>query len=107
MTKETKERLRDLIDECHINFEGPVPQKQWPDQYRHLFSVIRKICATRYDEYVQRQDSDPSTIRSQRARVWDLRKKASGLRKDRSINEATWREVEMSVFGRFGEQVIW
>lgn len=105
--KDAKERLRDRIDECNVNFEGPVPQKYWPEQYRHHFGIIRKIWATRYEEYTQGRDKDPQTINQQITRVRDLRNKASSLRKNLSINEATWRELEKLVFKRYDEEVIW
>jgi len=105
--KDAKERLRDRIDEFNIKFEGPVAQKYWPEQYRHHFATIRKIWATRYEEYTQRRDKDPQTINQQTTRVRDLRNKASSLRKNLSINEATWREVEKLVFKRYDEEVIW
>jgi hypothetical protein len=105
--KDAKERLRERIAECGINFEGPVPQKYWPEQYRHHFDIIRKIWATRYEEYTQRRDKDPETIRQQKKRVRNLRNKASNWRKNLSINEATWREVEKLVFQQYDEEVIW
>ena len=105
--KDSKERLKDRIEECNINFEGPVPQKKWPEQYRHHFGTIREIWGTRYEEYTQRCDKDPQTIREQKKRVRDLRNKVSNWRKNLSINEATWREVEKLVFQRYDEEVIW
>jgi hypothetical protein len=105
--KGPKERLRDLIDEYDINFEGPVLEKNWPEQYRHHFRIIRQIWATRYEEYTQRRDIDPRKMIKQRARVRDLRNKAYSLRKNIRINEATWREVEKLVFKRFDEEIIW
>lgn len=101
--KDSKERLRDRINECNIKFEGPVPQGYWPEQYRHHFDIIRKICAMSYEEYAQRHDKDPQMI----TWVRDLRNKASGLRKNLSINEATWREVEPIIFKRYSKEVIW
>ena len=105
---DAKERLRNRIAECNIRFAGPVPPRNWPEQYRHHFDIIQKIWATRYEEYTQRRDKDPQTINEQISRVRDLRKKAFSSRKNLSINEATWRElVENLVFSRYGEEVIW
>jgi hypothetical protein len=101
--KNAKERLRDRIVECKIDFVGPVLQKNWPEKYRHHFSIIRNIWSNRYEEYIQRHDKDPQTL----DRVRELRNKASLFRKNLSINEATWREVEQFIFKRYVEEVIW
>lgn len=104
----TKEQLKRLVDDYNIKFEGPVPPKQWPTKYSHLFQVIRDIWANRYDDYKDRTDLDQKTIRKQKARVRDLRTNASRLRTDFAINENTWRDlIEKPVIGRFDQEVVW
>lgn len=105
--KEAKERLRARIDECNIDFAGPVLRKYWPERYRHHFDTIQKIWATRYEEYTQRPDQDQYAISQQITRVRNLRNQAARLRKNLSINEATLRRAEDLVFQRYGEEVIW
>jgi hypothetical protein len=106
--KLSKEQLKGLVDEYDINFEGPVPPRQWPTQYSHLFQVIRNIWANRYDKYITRTDIDQKTIRKQIARVRDLRTRATSLRMDFGINEDTWRSlIENPVMGRFDQEIVW
>lgn len=107
-TKLSKEQLKRLVDDYSINFEGPVPPKQWPAQYSHLFQVVRDIWANRYDEYIKRTDIDQKTVRNQKSRVRDLRTKASSLRTDFGINEDTWRGlIETPVMARFDQEIVW
>lgn len=106
--KLSKEQLKRLVDDYGINFEGPLPARQWPIQYSHLFQVIRNIWATRYDEYIIRTDIDQKTVRKQKARVRDLRTRATSLRKDFGINEDTWRGlIETPVMERFDQEIVW
>jgi hypothetical protein len=106
--KLSKELLKSLVDDYSINFEGPVPPRQWPTQYSHLFQVIRNIWANRYDKYIIRTDIDQKTVRKQKARVRDLRTRATSLRKDFGINEDTWRGlIETPVMGRFDQEIVW
>lgn len=107
-TKPDKELLKRLVDDYSISFEGPVPPKQWPIRYSHLFQVIRDISANRYDEYIKRTDIDPKAVRKQKSRVRDLRIRASSLRTDYGIEEGTWRGlIETLVMGRFDQEVVW
>lgn len=107
-TKLSKEHWKRHIDDYSINFEGPVPPKQWPTQYSHLFQVIRDIWANRYDEYIKRTDIDRKSVRKLQKRVRDLRTKASSLRADFGINEETWRSLmETPVMGRFDQEIVW
>ncbi|KAF4633227.1 hypothetical protein G7Y89_g4891 [Cudoniella acicularis] len=96
-----KEQLQKLVADYNLKFEGPVPPKQWPTQYSHLFQVIRNIWANRYDDYIIRTDTDQKTVRRQKARVRDLRTNVSRLRTDFGINEDIWRDsIEKPVIGR-------
>jgi hypothetical protein len=106
--KPPKEELMSLVGRYGIKFEGPVPPRKWPTQYKHLFQVPRSIWANRYDDFIERTDIDPKTIWKQRKRVRDLCIDASKLRKDNGVNEMGWRDlVEKSVIRRFDLEVIW
>jgi hypothetical protein len=106
--KPSKEELKSLVDRHGIKFEGPVPPRKWPIQYRHLFEVPHTIWATRYDHYIKRTNIERKTIWEQRQRVRDLCTDASKLRNDNGVNEMGWRDlIEKSVIRRFDLEVIW
>jgi hypothetical protein len=104
----TPEKLRDLVEEYHIKFEGPTPPRKWPDRYRHLFQVVRDIWANRYDEYIKRTDIDQKTINKQISRVRKVIEIATRLRRNTSSHEDTWRDaVETTILGLLKEEVVW
>ena len=106
--KLSKVELKALADDYDIVFEGPVPSKQWPLQYGHLFHTIRNIWANRYDTHIGRADIDRKTLRKEKNRVRELRVKANSLRKDVSNSEDTWRSlIEHYVMARFDQEVVW
>ncbi|KIX03692.1 uncharacterized protein Z518_07245 [Rhinocladiella mackenziei CBS 650.93] len=95
-----------MIFHATINFEGLGAPKDLPQQHRHHFSIIRRIWATRYSEYMQRKDIDPHMINQQKQRVKELRNRACAMLKSIGTNEGTWRDVEILVFKRFDEEIV-
>ncbi|KAF2181384.1 hypothetical protein K469DRAFT_692222 [Zopfia rhizophila CBS 207.26] len=102
-----KEDFRQLIRNYGIRFEGPVPPKVWPSQHKHHFQAIRKIDTIQYDDYKVNQLIPKERREDFRNRVNYLREKAYNLLDDVKANEATWRELELSILKRFDERVIW
>jgi hypothetical protein len=106
--KEKLNELREYAEQYKIEFEGPVGSNSWPEQHKHLFMVIQEISANRYDEYAKRKDIDKDVLERQESRIMQLRRRAARLRKDRHINEDTWRYgIEQFVVEQFGQDVVW
>ena len=103
-----KGELRDYVAQYGIEFKGPVAPKHWPERHRHLLLVIREIWATRYDEYMKRNDIDQRLLYKQMIRVRKLRQRATELREDRNPNEGSWRDdLEVPVIEHFKDEIIW
>jgi len=102
-----RDELQELVDVHNIVFEGTVPSSDWPAQYERLFRVIKDISNIRYEEYVERTDLDMSIISLQESRVASLQGQASNFRRDISINEASWRNIERLVFERLTIEAAW
>lgn len=105
--KLSKEEFRQLIHDKGIRFEGPVPPKEWPNQHKHLFQAIRKIDAIRYDDYKVDSRIPKERRKDFQKRIRYLREKAYFFLDDVKANEATWRELELSILKRFDERIIW
>lgn len=101
-----KLEFRQLIRNYGIRFEGPVPPREWPDQHKHHFQVIREISTIRYDDYKVNERIPKERRKDFQKRVNYLREKAYNLLDDVKANEATWRELELSILKRFDERVI-
>jgi hypothetical protein len=101
-------KLRDYIAQFKIEFKGPVGPKHWPERHKRHFLTIRDIWATRYDEYVKRNDIDQNLLHKQRTRVRKLRQRAVELREEGNPNERSWRDdLEVPVTERFKDEVVW
>jgi hypothetical protein len=105
--KLSKAQYREIAHRHGVRLKGPVPPPEWPEEHIHHFQAIRTIGDLHYETY--RDDrlvaSKQRKLCSQRAR--QLRAKVYELLKDVDINEATWRELEGTIFTRFDENVIW
>jgi hypothetical protein len=100
--------LRKLAQDHDIEFLGPVPPREWPSQYKHLFEKIREIRGSLFDTYGPQSRTHRSFVASQRDTVRLIRREAIKLRQNISYNESTWRElVESIVVERFKKEVLW
>jgi hypothetical protein len=90
-----------------IRFEGPVPRWQWPNEHKHHFEVVRTIADVRYDTYTVNQNVPDARRHDFKERVKYLRERAYQLLDDVKTNEATWRELEIPVFKRFDDHILW
>ena len=102
-----REELLALIKDHNIHFDGPVPPRQWPSQYRHHFQVIHEIGRVRYAEYKLDKKVPRGRVKDFRNRVYSLREKAYHFLDNPSLNETTWRDLEQPILKRFDERVIW
>jgi hypothetical protein len=105
--KLSKVEFRQLIRKKRIRFEGPVPPRQWPNEHKHHFEVVRTISDVRYDIYNTSQNIPETHRHDFRERVHYMRKRAYELLDDITTNEPTWRELETLVFKRFDEETLW
>jgi hypothetical protein len=96
------------LERFDIRFEGPVPPRRWPEQYRHLFQVIRDIWANRYDNYSQIDDRDPNYVNKYRDCVKTIVDQAAKFRENTGRNESTWRDsIESYVLKLFHKEIRW
>ncbi|PVI00855.1 hypothetical protein DM02DRAFT_728324 [Periconia macrospinosa] len=95
-----------LVCEKKIDFEGPAPPKDWPNQYQHLFQSIREIDRIRYDDYKVDKRVEKRRLKKLKERVATLRERAYKALDDVNTNETKWRELETIVFQIFHERFI-
>ena len=105
--KPTKEEFYQLTRDYNIRFEGPVPPRDWPGQYKHLFYTVRKIDTIRYDDYKTNSRILKERREKFRVRVNTLRQKAYTFLNDVKTNETTWRDLERPIFEIFEEHGVW
>jgi hypothetical protein len=103
----SRREVRALIRGHGIRFEGPVPQKRWPQTYAHHFHTIRQISRIWYDDYKCDRNIPKARRRDFKKRANRLREFAYHLLDDVNINESTWREFEPLILQRFFEPIIW
>jgi hypothetical protein len=105
----TVEELKRLLQDHRIEFVGPVPPREWPTEYEHLFRTIRDIRNCVAEEYGQNTTGSRSFFAAdQHDRVRQIRHAAARLRQNVSYSESTWRElVETIVVDRFKKEVLW
>ncbi|KAH7385875.1 hypothetical protein BKA66DRAFT_548583 [Pyrenochaeta sp. MPI-SDFR-AT-0127] len=99
--KLSKVEFRELIRNHGIRFEGPLPPKNWPDEYQNHFHAIRYIGHIQYEDYMVDHRVPKGQRRIFKERINYLRKRSYELLDDAKANEATWRELEQPILKRF------
>jgi hypothetical protein len=103
----SRAEFQSLIQDHGIRIKGPVPPKEWPDQYKHHFLAIRQINTIRYDDYKSDRRISKRRTSYFKEQIAMLRERAYHFLDDANTNEATWRELEQPILERFNKRVIW
>lgn len=106
----THDKYWDLFRIYRIQFDGPIPETQWPSNHRRTFHNIKKIKNIEFQRYEEsiRADSELHPWRDQiRRRAERIAIRATRCRESRK-NETDWRlSVESEVLVRFTVEVAW
>jgi hypothetical protein len=100
-------KLREFSHENGICVRGYVLPTQWPTAHKHHFQAIRTIGDLHYDIYKEDERIPDQQRKHCTNRAQHLRDQVADLLDEIRSNEATWRELEKTVFERFASNVLW
>lgn len=110
MKTEIREQLRSLMQQYRITFDKPSDHKTWPARHESVFSDVRTLGATVFDDY------NESSVVDSINKPWKRNTKRRAIRlaalagraQEEDRNEAGWRmALESEAMARFTIEVAW